>query len=365
VGALNIDRLHAVSSRLGETVVDPGCWPILMDEICRAVGTTGAGLLQSDVRTSDIPTTESAVELFKAYFDNNLHVSDVRAIRGVPLLLAGASVVTDQDLFANEQDMLRDPLYATLGHVGFRWWAAVGFKAGSALWGLSLQRTPREGPFEAEEKNALAQLSRRLTETATLSKAVGRQVLAGMTNALHHVGQAALALDSVGFVIDANGLAAGHFDDDIRVRNRRLCVRDKRAQSDLDRFVDQLKTTPNTAALPVEPIVVRRETKRPVVIRIMPVDGAARNPFLNARALLILTDMDASPGPELSGFSQVFELTPAETRLAALIAKGTSSKQAAEQLGIAHETARSQLKSVFAKTGTHRQSELVLLISRF
>lgn len=365
MGALNIDRLHAVSNRLGEAVLDPGAWPILMDEICQAVGTTGAGLLQSDIRTSDVPTTDSAAELFKAYFDNNHHLTDIRANRGVPLLLAGAPVVTDQDLFANEREMLRDPLYATLDQVGFRWWAAVGFQAGSALWGLALQRTPREGPFETPEKQALAHLSQRLTETASLSKAVGRLVLSGMTNALQYVRQPAVALDRLGFVIDMNGQAASNFDDDVCIKNRRLFVRDKRARSSLDVLIDQLRTTPDTAELPVAPIVVRRDARRPVVIRIMPVDGAARSPFLNARAVLILNDLDSNPDPVFETFSQAFGLTPAEARLAALIATGVSPRQAAEQLGIARETARTQLKSVFAKTGTHRQSELVFLFSRF
>ncbi|MGI8568738.1 MAG: helix-turn-helix transcriptional regulator, partial [Methylocella sp.] len=35
---------------------------------------------------------------------------------------------------------------------------------------------------------------------------------------------------------------------------------------------------------------------------------------------------------------------------------------AARELNISRETARNQLKAVFAKTGTHRQSELVALL---
>lgn len=364
MGALDTDRLDAVSNRLGEAVLDPGTWSLLLEEICRAVGTTGASLLQSDIRTPDIPMTESATEIFKSYFDNNLHVNDVRAIRGVPKLLVGVPVISDQDLFTSERDMVRDPLYSDLEHFGFRWWAAVGFQAGSALWGLTLQRTVREGPFEATEKLALAKLSQRLTETATLSKAVGRLVLSGMTNALHHVHQPALALDRLGFVIDTNAMATVIFDDEIRIRNRRLFVRDKQAKLTLDRFIDQLRTTPDTAALPAAPIVVRREAKQPVVIRILPVDGAARSPFLGARAILILSDLGPKPSPDSSVISQAFGLTPAEARLASLIATGVSPERAAEELGIARETARNQLKAVFAKTSTHRQSELAALLSR-
>jgi len=58
-----------------------------------------------------------------------------------------------------------------------------------------------------------------------------------------------------------------------------------------------------------------------------------------------------------------FGLTMAERRLIAQLLAGLSLQQSAQRLGVAYETARSQLKSVFAKTGTHRQGELVALIS--
>jgi DNA-binding CsgD family transcriptional regulator len=58
-------------------------------------------------------------------------------------------------------------------------------------------------------------------------------------------------------------------------------------------------------------------------------------------------------------------LTPAEGRVAALIAQGIAPERAAERLGVSRETVRNQLRAVFAKTGTHRQSELVALLARF
>jgi DNA-binding CsgD family transcriptional regulator len=61
----------------------------------------------------------------------------------------------------------------------------------------------------------------------------------------------------------------------------------------------------------------------------------------------------------------VFGLTPAEARLAAIMAEGRDPERAAEELGIARVTARNQLKAIFAKTDTHRQSELVAMLSRF
>jgi len=50
-----------------------------------------------------------------------------------------------------------------------------------------------------------------------------------------------------------------------------------------------------------------------------------------------------------------FGPTMAERRLVAELLAGFSLQQSAHNLGVAYETARSQLKSVFAKTETHRQ----------
>jgi DNA-binding CsgD family transcriptional regulator len=61
---------------------------------------------------------------------------------------------------------------------------------------------------------------------------------------------------------------------------------------------------------------------------------------------------------------RLFRLTPAEARLAAGIATGASLNEVADSLGIGRETARTQLRSVFAKTGTTRQAELVRIITR-
>jgi DNA-binding CsgD family transcriptional regulator len=58
----------------------------------------------------------------------------------------------------------------------------------------------------------------------------------------------------------------------------------------------------------------------------------------------------------------MFRLTPSEAKLACFIARGAPPAIAARELKISRETARNQLKSVFAKTCTHRQSELVALL---
>src|SRR5262245_55672007 len=57
-----------------------------------------------------------------------------------------------------------------------------------------------------------------------------------------------------------------------------------------------------------------------------------------------------------------FGLTPAEARLALHLVAGETLRAAAVKLSITYETARTELKNIFNKTGTCRQAELVIVI---
>ena len=59
------------------------------------------------------------------------------------------------------------------------------------------------------------------------------------------------------------------------------------------------------------------------------------------------------------------DLTTAEARFARRLLGGEGMETASNKLGIAYETSRRHLKSIFNKTGTRRQAELVALLARF
>jgi DNA-binding CsgD family transcriptional regulator len=87
--------------------------------------------------------------------------------------------------------------------------------------------------------------------------------------------------------------------------------------------------------------------------------------FSENRATLCASAPLSSPRrrtPETT-LRSAFHLTQAEARLASQLASGDPLDTICDRLGIAKETGRNQLKSVFAKTGTSRQAELVLLIA--
>ena len=68
--------------------------------------------------------------------------------------------------------------------------------------------------------------------------------------------------------------------------------------------------------------------------------------------------------PQIAFLKDRFDLTPAEARLVVRLIAGEPLRPCAKALGIKYETLRSELKSVFLKTNTHRQAELVVVVIR-
>jgi DNA-binding CsgD family transcriptional regulator len=67
--------------------------------------------------------------------------------------------------------------------------------------------------------------------------------------------------------------------------------------------------------------------------------------------------------PPLTLVAGLFGLTRSEARVAAGIIQGKAVNQLASELGLSAATIRSYLKSIFGKTGVHRQAELVSLLA--
>ncbi len=212
----------------------------------------------------------------------------------------------------------------------------------------------------AEEERILTSFTRRLLEIAAVASARGPVTLA--TSLLNSMRLPAIALDRRGFVVDVNTAATVVFDDDVKVKGKRLFVRDLEARTLLKASLDSSASPVETQSLIAEPIIVQRRHKLPVILRIWPFEGAAHAPEQQVHALVTLNVLGPKPGPPEAILAKAFHLTPSEAKLACVIARGAPLQIAARELEIPWETARKRLKSVFAKTYTHRQSELVALL---
>jgi DNA-binding CsgD family transcriptional regulator len=357
------DALDRVCGRLGDIVIDPQQWPTLLTDLSVAIGARGAGLLQTDVRTQDIPRSTSIDETFADYFASGWHVAGDLRTRGVSRSLKG-EVFGDDDVVTPEE-MRRDPFYDTfLRRHGLRWFAGVPFRAGTAVWCVSIQRTPQQGMFTPQEKRLLASVCPSLTEAATLSKAFGQAALDGTLDGLAAVSQPAIALHRTGRVLGMNAAAAGLLSDAFFVQRGRLVAADSRASAKIARLLEKLAQLRHGEPLAIAPIVVPRSGRATLTIHAAAMQGSARSIFLGASALLMINDLGAPRRWSAELVRSSLGLTPAETRLVLMLADGHTLTQAAQKQGITDGTARIQLKSVFAKTDTRRQSELMMLVHR-
>jgi DNA-binding CsgD family transcriptional regulator len=88
----------------------------------------------------------------------------------------------------------------------------------------------------------------------------------------------------------------------------------------------------------------------------------ARDIFAGIGAMIVATRVEAPRLPFADLLGGLFDLTPAESRLARAIAGGVTIQAYAATAMVSAETVRTQLKSVMSKTGTHRQTDLVRLL---
>jgi DNA-binding CsgD family transcriptional regulator len=141
-------------------------------------------------------------------------------------------------------------------------------------------------------------------------------------------------------------------------------VADVQARTAFHNAFRQIRVTDDREPIKIAPIVITRRSKPPIVATIFSVPVAVRSPFSGARTIVVLTDTGSDLSPNREMLSQMFMLTPAEIRIAVLIAKGLAPEAVAEKLKVSDETVRNQLKAVLRKTDTHRQAELVALLAR-
>jgi len=109
--------------------------------------------------------------------------------------------------------------------------------------------------------------------------------------------------------------------------------------------------------------VTRRSGRRPYVVLVGPLRPHSGDPTAgDAVVVLYVADLEQGVLRRREVLRELYGLTEAETQLVELLCQGSSLDEAAGARGVTLNTARSQLKQVFAKTHTSRQSELVRLV---
>lgn len=107
---------------------------------------------------------------------------------------------------------------------------------------------------------------------------------------------------------------------------------------------------------------ILRPTRGDLVAAVRPLNLGAIHAGNGALALVLSRPATETPA-DLDIICDLLGLTAAEARVAAVLAEGAGLVEAARRIGIAHNTAKAHLQSIFAKTGVNRQAQLVALLA--
>jgi len=84
--------------------------------------------------------------------------------------------------------------------------------------------------------------------------------------------------------------------------------------------------------------------------------------LFSASCLVVVTPVSRNTVPSAEVIQGLFDLTPAEARVASGVAQGSTLQSMAAASGVSIGTVRTHLKSVFGKVGVARQAELAGLL---
>lgn len=176
-----------------------------------------------------------------------------------------------------------------------------------------------------------------------------------------------ITLDERGKVVTRNAVADALIreKDGIHIVNDQIHLESPSARSKLNTFIDEVaKAQREQKPAPTNALAVDRPSGKPdleILLKPMMIDKTVE-PGHTPHMIVFINEPERSYEIDTRILMSLYSLTKAEVALAKLLAEGANLDQAAQDLGIARNTARAQLRSIFAKTGVSRQSMLVSLI---
>lgn len=109
----------------------------------------------------------------------------------------------------------------------------------------------------------------------------------------------------------------------------------------------------------------REPPKRPLTLLVSPLRLVDAGPDVTGLAGVVFVDDPDDPGPVSEALLRdLYGLTPRQAEVASLLAEGHTIAEVGDILGISVNTVKVRLQEVFAKTDTHRQSEISRLFAR-
>lgn len=336
----------------------PDRWLGLLEKIGRDVGALGGNFIRNSDAEIAILSSPS-VEAVTREFERQGWNRDNSRVQRLVARADHPGFLTDSDLHTAEE-LRRLPIYADF-------LTPRGVDAGAATVVQGAQDDVLAIAFEGFADHAAAASAVPVLDAYrphfARAAALGGQIAAArateLANAFGTLGASIALLDAKGRVVAATALFAQAFDDLVQDGGERLRIVDPRGDERLGAALEALRATGHGASIPVRSGAGQGRA----ILHLIPATRQARDLFSRvwSFALLAKPGNRLLPGGDIIG--ALFDLTPAEARVARSVARGQRPKEIARDSHVSVETVRSQLKRIFHKTETDHQAELAILIN--
>lgn len=353
------DELHTLVDRIYESAVLPESWPDVLHTIAKLVDGIGTILFATDTRQiSRFVASPDIRPHMEAWAAEGWAAKTQRPARMMAKNHAGW--VSDLDVYTLEE------LETQPDYVGFFRPRGMGWGAGTFvpmptgdIAVYSLECRYERGPLRADELARLDELRPHLARAALLSVRLQLERARSAVAALDLVGLPAALLRGDGRVTAANPLLEAWGDQVKFAAFGALTLSNATAQALLSASLSGNAADDTVRSIPLPAI----GESGPAILHVIPIRRAAHDIFTSADAMIVITPVAPASTPQPGLLRGLFDLTPAEARLAAALTGGGTVEALSASLGVSAATLRTQLRSIFDKTGTSRQAELVGLLA--
>lgn len=368
-GRVTEDALLTLVGQIYEAGTDHSQWPKVMQETIRVMGNTGSHLFLMDDDTGLVSHTVHVDMPDRLMEEYN---SDV--IRICPRY-ENACAHPEWDLLWDyqhiaEQDVNHSEYYDWLQDrgEGIRYYLGGRLRPSGGPEGfLSLAFRKQEGHATKAHIDLFGTLLPHFNRALELGRRVGTRELASTASLefLNQLADAVIVLGETGTVLVANRVALQlvRHDGPLRMSTHGVRLQNRQQDAALQALVFGAMETAQGRGL-AGGGVMRLPGSPERILSVVPLAARdADSALALARVVIFVRSTADLPAPRPADLRTLFGLTMAEARLACRLAQGQSLAEAAEAAGVSIHTARAQLKQVFGKTGTHRQADLLRLLS--
>jgi DNA-binding CsgD family transcriptional regulator len=178
--------------------------------------------------------------------------------------------------------------------------------------------------------------------------------------ALDLIGAPAAVLGPMGLPVAKNAGFAQLMPDVAKERDGRLRLAN--AAADIQ-FADAVRQLAHGLASVCSIPIPAASGRPPMIVQLIPVQGVAREQVPGALAIVVMIPVATRDIPTAELIQGLFNLTPAEARVARAVAARETIDGVASAFNLSRETVRSQLKGALGKIGVARNIDLAVLLA--